>query len=141
MKSEKKYMVIGIFIGIVLSFFYFQYFAPRFEMKKEGLTLIKVDKWTGDSWRFVDDNWKKMADMDENWEKIAQALREAPNGPSAEVDPRPPRAPLREKYLILKDISDEELLERIKLVYSKQVLTSMYLDNFLAKDQVKEANP
>ena len=29
------------------------------------------------------------------------------------------------------DLSDDELLERIKLVYSKQILVNMYLDSFL----------
>jgi hypothetical protein len=42
---------------------------------------------------------------------------------------------LREKYPVLKELSDEDLLERIKLVYSKQVLVNVYLDSWLKMEQ------
>ena len=131
MSSEKKYLVIGIVIGLVLAILYFQYFAPRYEIEKKGLAMIKLDKWTGQSWRFVDNNWKKMANMDENWDRIDKTLQKALRIPFANVDNDSALKRLREKYPDLKDISDGELLERIKLVYSKKVLTSMYLSNFL----------
>jgi len=38
---------------------------------------------------------------------------------------------LREKYPALDGISDDELLERIKVVYSKIVLSQLYLNDFL----------
>ena len=135
MKNGKKNLIIGIIIGLVLAFFYFHYFAPRYEIKKKGLSLVKIDKWTGQSWRFVDSNWKKMANIDENWVKIDRTLREALNIPFAKVDTGKGLMRLRERYPILKDIPDEELLERIKLVYSKQVLTNMYLTDFIRTDQ------
>ena len=138
MKNGKKNLVIGIIIGLVLAFFYFHYFAPRYEITKKGLSLVKIDKWTGQSWRFVDNNWKKMINMDEDWVKIDQALREALNIPFAKVDTEKGLMRLRARYPILKDISDEELLERIKLVYSKQVLTNMYLNDFIRTDQASE---
>jgi len=140
MKSEKKSMVVGILIGIVLSLFYFHFFAPRYDIQKKDLSLIKIDKWTGDSWEFVDNNWKKMINMDENWERIDKTLQEALHTPFVQVDTKSALGQLRERYRILKDISDEELLERIKLVYSKQVLTSMYLNNFLDKDKAVKVN-
>lgn len=135
MKNGKKNLIIGILIGLVLAFFYFHYFAPRYEIKKEGLSLVKIDKWTGESWRFIDNNWKKMINIDEDWVKIDQTLREALNIPFAKVDTEKGLMRLRKRYPILKDISDDELLERIKLVYSKQVLTNMYLSDFIRKDQ------
>ena len=131
MSSEKKYLVIGIIIGLVLAILYFQYFAPRYEVKEKGISMIKLDKWTGQSWRFVNNNWKKMANMDENWEKIDKTLQGALKIPFADVDTNVALKKLREKCPDLKDISDYELLERIKLVYSKQVLVNMYLSNFL----------
>jgi len=135
MKNGKKSLIIGIIIGLVLALLYFHYFAPRYEIKKEGLSLVKIDKWTGQSWRFIDNNWKKMINIDEDWVKIDRTLREALNIPFAQVDTEKGLMRLRERYPILKDISDDELLERIKLVYSKQVLTNMYLSDFIRKDQ------
>ena len=79
-----------------------------------------------------------MINMDEDWVKIDQALREALNIPFAKVDTEKGLMRLRARYPILKDISDEELLERIKLVYSKQVLTNMYLNDFIRTDQASE---
>ena len=131
MSTEKKYLVIGIVIGLALAILYFQYFAPRYGVKEKGISIIKYDKWTGQSWRFVDNNWKKMADMDENWERIDKTLQGALKIPFANVDTTSALKKLRDKCPELKDIPDDELLERIKLVYSKQVLVNMYLSNFL----------
>jgi hypothetical protein len=48
---------------------------------------------------------------------------------------------LRQKDPILSDLSDEDLLERIKLVYSKEILVNMYLQNFLKlEDELKGHN-
>lgn len=131
MKNGKKNLVLGVIIGIVLAFLYFHYFAPRYEIKKTGLSTIKIDKWTGQSWRFVDNNWKKMINMDEDWEQVDRTLKEALKIPFAQVDSDSALKKLRNNYPILKDIPDDELLERIKLVYSKLVLVNMYLGDFL----------
>ena len=74
MKNGKKSLLLGVIIGVVLSYFFFNYFAPRYEIKKTATLTMKVDKWTGDSWRLVDNNWKKMSDMDENWELIDKTI-------------------------------------------------------------------
>ena len=133
MSAEKKYLVIGIVIGLALAILYFQYFAPRYEVKEKGISIIKYDKWTGQSWRFVDNNWKKMADMDEDWEKVDKTLVSALKIPFADVDTVAALNKLRDQHPDLKDIPDDELLERIKLVYSKQVLCNLYLSNFVDK--------
>jgi len=135
MKNGKKQLVFGIIIGLILAFLYFHFFAPRYETKKMGLSVIKIDKWTGQSWRFVDNNWKKILNMNEDWEKVDQALRGALKTPFAKVDTGSGLMKLRESYPILKDIPDDELLERIKLVYSKMVLVNMYLNDFVNKDE------
>jgi len=131
MKRDKKYLVIGLIIGVIISFFYSHFFAPRYEVKKDGLSMIKIDRWTGQSWRFTDNNWKRISEMDENWEQIDKTLREALKIPFVQVDSESALKKLRDEYPALKDISDDELLERIKLVYSKMVLVNMYLGDFL----------
>jgi hypothetical protein len=131
MKMDKKSLVLGVIIGLILAFFYFHYFAPRYEINKTGISTIKIDKWTGQSWRLVDNDWKKMTERNEDLEKIDRTLREALKIPFAQVDTASALKKLRDSYPLLKEIPDDELLERIKLVYSKQVLVNMYLGDFL----------
>ena len=133
MTSSKKNLIYGIIIGIVLSFLYFNFFSPRYEITKTAVSTIKIDKWTGQSWRFADNNWKKMTDMDEDWALIDKTLGEAINIniPEAQVDSAAALKRLKDRYPIFKDISDYDLLERIKLVYSKQLLVNLYLRGFM----------
>ena len=140
MRNSKKSILWGIVIGILLSFFYFTYFAPRYETRETPAITIKIDKWTGKSWRLVENNWKEMSNMDENWALIDKTLYEAINInlPEAKVDSSAALKKLRERYPILKDIPDYDLLERIKLVYSKKMLVNMYLGDFLITDKTKE---
>ena len=137
MSKDKKYLVLGIIIGLVLAFFYFHYFAPRYEITKTDLSTIKIDKWTGQSWRLVDNDWKQMMDTDEDLEKIDNILLEALHIPFAQVDSDSALKRLRDIYPELKDVSDDLLMERIKLVYSKQVLVNMYLGEFMKTDNTE----
>ena len=141
MAGGKKSLILGIIIGIVLSFLYFNYFAPRYDIKKTAASTIKIDKWTGQSWRLVENNWKKMNNMDGDWESIDKTLGEAIhiNIPEAQVDSSAALKKLRARYPVLKDIPDYDLLERIKLVYSKQVLVGMYLGDFMKMNKKAEA--
>jgi hypothetical protein len=135
MKIDKKCLLLGIVIGLVLAFFYFHYFASRYEIDKTGLSTIKIDKWTGQSWRLVNNEWKVMLETEEDLEKIDNTLLEALHIPFAQVDSDSALKKLRDRYPALKDISDDLLLERIKLVYSKQVLVNMYLGEFMKKSE------
>ena len=138
MKTEKSYFIGGILLGIFLSAVFFFYFAPRYETLKEGGTMIKQDRWTGRSWRFVDDEWQPVVGLHRDWEKIDRALMAAIRIPFADVDMDSALVTLQEKHPVLADLKREELLERIKLVYSRQVLVNMYLESFLkteARDQ------
>lgn len=141
MTSSKKNLIYGIIIGIVLSFLYFNFFSPRYEITKTAVSTIKIDKWTGQSWRFADNNWKKMTDMDEDWALIDKTLGEAINIniPEAQVDSAAALKRLKDRYPIFKDISDYDLLERIKLVYSKQLLVNLYLRGFMNIEKSSEA--
>jgi hypothetical protein len=135
MSKDKKYLVLGIVIGLVLAFFYFHFFAPRYEITKTGLSTIKIDKWTGQSWRMVNNEWKVMLETEEDLEKIDKTLLEALHIPFAQVDSSLALKKLRDRYPTLKDVPDDLLLERIKLVYSKQVLVNMYLGEFMKKSE------
>lgn len=95
---------------------------------------IKIDKWSGQSWRLVDNNWKKMVLMDEQWEEIDKTLQKALKIPFAKVDSDSALKILKSKYPLLNDISNEDLLERIKLVYAKMVMVNMYLGDFMKAD-------
>ena len=79
--------------------------------------------------------------MDENWELVDETLRKAINInlPGAQVDSGAALKKLRERYPVLKDIPDYDLLERIKLVYSKQVLVGMYLGDFMNTEKKSES--
>lgn len=131
MKNEKKTLIIGLIVGIIVTLFYSHFFAPRYEIRKDGMSMIKLDKWTGQSWTLVNNDWKRMVNLDENWEEIDKALAEAMKIPFAQVDSESALRKLKAANPILKNISDDELVERIKLVYSKMVLVNMYLGEFV----------
>lgn len=131
MGREKTYFGMGLVIGIVLATLFLFYFAPRYTTVKAGDTLVKQDRWSGQSWRFVENQWKEIVGEDHDWDKIDKALTAA-LGIHTDTPQRTNALDLlRKKDPILKDLSDEDLLERIKLVYSKQILVNMYLDSFL----------
>jgi hypothetical protein len=135
MTREKTYFIGGLLIGILIAALFLLYFAPRYTTVKSGDTLIRQDKWTGQSWRFVDNQWKEIGGQNYDWEKIDRSLVSALRIPYGEEDTAAALKLLKEKYAILKTLSDEDLLERIKLVYSKQVLVHLYLDAFLKAEK------
>jgi hypothetical protein len=131
MGREKTYFGMGLVMGIVLATVFLFYFAPRYTTVKVGDNLVKQDKWSGQSWRFVDNQWKRIVGEDHDWDKIDKALTGA-LGIETDTPSRTNALDLlRKKDPILKDLSDDDLLERIKLVYSKQILVNMYLESFL----------
>ncbi|MFH1123971.1 MAG: hypothetical protein V1758_09980 [Pseudomonadota bacterium] len=135
MNRDKIYFVVGLLIGIGVAVLFLQYFAPRYSTVKTGETVIKQDRWTGQSWRYVDEQWKAIVGRNYDWEKIDKALRDALQVPFAKVDTDSALKLLRERHPTLKALSDEDLLERIKVVYSKQILCNLYLDSFLKTEQ------
>lgn len=138
MGREKTYFGMGLVIGTVLATLFLFYFAPRYTTVKVRDTLVKQDKWSGQSWRFVDNQWKRIVGEDHDWDKIDKALTGA-LGIETDTPSRTNALDLlRKKDPILKDLSDDDLLERIKLVYSKQILVNMYLDSFLKLEKKSE---
>jgi hypothetical protein len=135
MNGEKRYFLIGLIIGILLSGVFFYYFAPRYTTVKSGDMILRQDTWTGRSWRFMDNEWKSIIDTPRDWERIDRALLSALRIPFAEVNTGLALKQLQEKHPVLKDLPNDELLERIKLVYSRQVLVNMYLDSFVKREE------
>jgi hypothetical protein len=131
MKRTKFYFVAGIAVGAILTYFCMNYFAPRYEMERVGVSMVKTDKWTGESWKYVNDSWKKIERTNQEWQEIDQALAEALNIPVSDNNTESALSLLREKYPIL----NEELQERIKLVYSSQILQDLYLDDFMKRQK------
>jgi hypothetical protein len=135
MIGDKRHFLMGLVIGILLSGVFFYYFAPRYTTVKTGDTTLRQDTWTGRSWRFTDNEWKSVEGAKHDWESIDKALLSALRIPFAEVNADLALKQLQEKYPVLKDLPNDELLERIKLVYSRQVLVNLYLDSFVKMEQ------
>jgi hypothetical protein len=138
MASEKKYLIVGLVLGMLLSVLFFTTFAPRYDTVASGASLVKQDTWTGRSWRLVENEWKPIIGPNHEWEKIDEALQSALRIPVAQAESDSALKLLRSKYTILSDLSNEELLERIKLVYSRQVLCNLYLDSFMKVQQQEQ---
>jgi hypothetical protein len=135
MMSDKRHFLMGLVIGILLSGVFFYYFAPRYTTVKTGDTTLMQDTWTGRSWKYQDNEWKSVVDANRDWDSIDRALLSALRIPFAEVNTGLALKKLQEKYPVLKDVPRDELVERIKLVYSRQVLVNMYLDSFVKMEQ------
>ena len=97
--------------------------------------MLRQDTWTGRSWRLADNEWKSIVGVPRDWDSIDRALLSALRIPFAEVNTDQALKQLQEKRPVLKDLPNDELLERIKLVYSRQVLVNMYLDSFVKMEQ------
>lgn len=139
MNRDKRYFAAGLVIGVIFTALFLHYLAPRYTLSKSGDMVIKQDTWTGESWRLVENDWKIIRGEKRDWEKIDRALRSALHIPFADVNVESALKALKEKHAILQDLSDDELSERIKVVYSKSVLINLYLDSFLKnKEQQKE---
>ena len=131
MGNGKYKFGIGLFVGIVLSALFFMYFAPRYQTVDSGGVLYKHDRWAGDIWRYGDNEWKKVSQHDKDWKRIDEVLRQALNIQERKNERANALDHLRRKYAELKDVSDEDLLERIKIVYAKEIMNDLYLNDFV----------
>ena len=131
MNREKLYFGIGLVIGIVVAVLFLQVFAPRYSTVNLHGEIVKQDRWSGKSWRFVDNEWKLITETKLDWETIDKALRKALGIENTGVNKEDAFKRLKDKYPILRDCTDEELEDRIRRVYSREVLTTLYLTNFM----------
>ncbi len=131
MRREKFQFAIGVLVGIVLTALFFIYFAPRYQIVERDGVLHKQDRWTGDTWCFCDKEWKRVSEHDDNWKNIDDVLVQALKHSGVDEVRKTAMQKLKEKYPLLKKYSDEDILERVKLVYAREILSGLYLENFL----------
>ena len=107
---------------------FFQFFAPRYDVMKSDDMLIKQDKWSGTSWRYEGDKWEKITDSTRDWKPVDRALMKALNIPdkSDTSSPDGQMASLKKKYPELENISNEDIMERIKYIYARKIMVDLY---------------
>ncbi len=131
MIKTRTHFGIGLFIGIVVTALFFQFFAPRYDVIKSDKMLIKQDKWSGNSWRYESDKWEKISDNTRDWKPIDEVLMKALNlttkGTANSSDGQ--MASLKKKYPELEKISNEDIMERIKYIYARKVMVDLYFSS------------
>ena len=131
MDRRKYHFGIGLVVGIVLAGLFFQFYAPRYTTVESQAGMIKQDKWSGDTWKLVGDQWKKITDDERDWKNVDQSLHSAFQATVGGEETTQLLKQFKEKYPELKGVSDAELLKRIRTVYSQEILTRTYLENVI----------
>jgi len=128
MIRTRTHFGIGLFIGIVVTALFFQFFAPRYDVVESDKMLIKQDKWSGSSWRYEGDKWEKITDSTRDWKPVDEVLMKALNiaakGDTESSDGQ--MVSLKKKYPELEKISNEDIMERIKYIYARKVMVDLY---------------
>lgn len=131
MERSKLQFGIGLIVGIVLAAMFFMYFAPRYTTTESDDGVVKQDRWSGNTWRLVDNQWQAVSEQKKDWKGIDRVLRQALKIPERTKRRAAVLDRLRSEYPALKDINNEDLLERMKFVYAREVMSDMYLDHFM----------
>lgn len=135
MHREKIYFVLGLVAGVLFAGVFLYSFAPRYTTVRNDDRIIKQDRWSGDSWRFVNGQWEKIVDTEYDWKKIDQALLDALQLGDTEARRKKAFSLLRAEAPALKPLTDDQIMERIKYVYSKEIMVNYYLSRIL---EIKE---
>lgn len=119
----------GLILGIVIAAIFFHFFAPRYEVFQSDNETVKQDRWTGDSWRMEQNKWVAVTEDKRDWKPVDQALMDAIGMQKQEEghSPKSRLSELRQKYPALEPFSDEDIMERIKHIYSKKIIVDLYL--------------
>jgi len=130
MVQTRVHFGVGLILGIVVAAIFFHFFAPRYAVIKSDSGLMKQDKWTGESWQLQENKWVTVAEDKRDWKPVDEALMKAlnmkDNGGSDSAKNR--LRSLKEKYPVLEPFSDEDIMERIKYIYSKKIIVDLYLN-------------
>lgn len=135
MVKGKHQFGIGLVVGILFAALFFMYFAPRYKTVEEDGVLYKHDSWSGSSWCFVDNGWQEMTQDERKWDDVDSELRKALKVPETVKARQDVLNRLRERYPKLKGVSDADLLERIKFVYSKELMIGHYMQTIVNLEQ------
>jgi hypothetical protein len=128
MVQTRTHFGIGLFIGIIVTALFFQFFAPRYEVIESDDMLVKQDKWSGNSWKYEGNKWEKITDVTRDWQPIDEALMNALKLPvnSDTNNSDVQMASLKQKYSVLEKLSDEDVMERIKYIYARKIMVDLY---------------
>ena len=131
MIKTRTHFGVGLFIGIVVTALFFQFFAPRYAVIESEKMLIKQDKWSGNSWRYEGNKWEKITDTTRDWKPIDEVLTKALNITAKGENKGSDRqmASLKKKYPLLEEISNEDIMERIKYIYARKIMVDLYFSN------------
>lgn len=121
---------VGFTIGILVTALFFYFFSQRYEVTESNLAIIKQDKWTGVSWQFEGNEWKKIQESKTNWDPVDNILVTALNISTDNCSNRGNRQvkALKSKYPALEAYKDEDIIERIKYIYARQVMLDLYFN-------------
>jgi hypothetical protein len=128
MIQAKVHFGIGLFIGVFLTALFFQFFASRYDVIELDKMLIKQDKWSGNSWRYEDDQWGKITDSTRDWKPVDEVLMKAINMPADGGTNRSEgqTTSLKKKYPELEKIPNEDIIKRIKYIYARKIMVDFY---------------
>ena len=77
MDRNKQIFGVGLLFGIVITALFCLVFAPRYMVSDADGVMIKLDRWSGETWRFASGNWSKIDKSELNWKEIDKALASA----------------------------------------------------------------
>ncbi len=128
MVHSRIHFGIGFTLGILITALFFHFFSQRYEVTESNRALIKQDKWSGSSWKFEGNEWKKIKENMVDWKPVDQILIKALGigGNSGKDGQNHQVAALKAKFPFLEGYSDEDIMERIKYVYARQVMLDLY---------------
>ena len=143
MDRNKQIFGVGLLFGIVITALFCLVFAPRYMVSNSDGVMVKLDRWSGETWRFASGNWAKIDKSEQDWKEIDKALASALNlkdqTPKEEAHTANLITMLKEKYPVLAGVPNDDIMSRINIVYSRFILTDMYLDN-IEKIHEKKSN-
>lgn len=138
MTHGKVHFGIGLVSGMLIAAFLLLVFAPRYNTMEQDGVRVKHDRWSGQSWRLVDNEWQPIETSARDWKPVDAALRRALNISERKQEINEGLDLLRQEYAALRHVSDEELMERIKVVYARDILRDLYLERFMQLHQASK---
>jgi hypothetical protein len=138
MNREKIIFAVGLGVGILLAVLFLLFFAPRYATLTRGDTVIKQDTWSGRSWRLTGGgSWEEVREAGNRQEQIDRELRKALTVVIDQNRVREATGRFKEMFPALREIPDEELLARMSALYSTEIMSAIFLENYQRSLQEK----
>lgn len=128
MIQTRVHFGFGFTVGLCISALVFYFFFPRYDVIESNRAIIKQDKWSGLSWKYEGNEWKKIKENKTDWGPVDKALLRSINAPVVENKTNTSNqvAALKKKYPLLEEFSDEDIMERIKYIYARKIMLDLY---------------